>query len=520
MAQLKDSKETNRLMVHAVVKALGRANIPVIKASDDLAEMLYYAGQQIVYSKKKTSVTALPEDNSSFKGTAITDVNRTKILNNIENLIKEYQLNPLKNTKTFLGDIANALDCKKEGGSNSRYKEIITPSGKSVTLRISDHGAFVDNFDIRNEEEGISIVVARKKDKNLKEEGKAHVVEFFYSDKKLNKSEDFPLPEIMKSLRQTLFNGEYIDNTYIAEQKEVNARFLKDKSGTIYGWTSNGKIYLTKDGMNPKTMIHEYTHLWSNAMMHANPEGWHSIKDIMRQDPLWRDVKDDANYADIADDEDMVVSEVLARRSEQNNSVLLERQAQKVLKEDSQDKDYQSNHLLFKMKEALNGFWDWVTTKLFNMKKFQSEGQISNRILYDLVNSTPLSQPEETEKKRASDILRKIESIIEKSVKEEPLINLEDRSILDRNPFDRSKPTINITNPFVIKQGIGYAIRCDVNGKEQGSEKLSPSEQNQYEKLKETGNKDKLDEFVSALAGKYFGNQTIGQENIKQKLKR
>ena len=507
MINKEHEKQVNELMVSAIIKALKRANIPVVKASNDLAEMLSYAGQQIVYSKKKTSVTALPEDNSSFKGTAITDVNRTKILNNIDNLFKEYQLNPLKNTKTFLGDIANALDCKKEGGSNSRYKEIITTSGKSVTLRISDHGAFVDNFDIRNEEEGISIVVARKRDENLKEEGKAHVVEFFYSDKKLNKSEDFPLPEIMKSLRQTLFNGEYKDNTYIAEKKEVNARFLKDKSGTIYGWTSNGKIYLTKDGLNPKTMIHEYTHLWSNAMQIANPEGWQSVKDIMRQDPLWRDVKDDFNYADIADDEDMVVSEVLSRRSEQNNSVLLERQAQKVLREDSLDLDYQANQLLFKMKEALNTFWDWVTTKLFNMKRFQSMEQISNRVLYDLVNSTELGRTESKHNQPQYSILKKMENNIGNSLRNQ-IIDLDDPSILEKNPFDKNI----VTSPKIIKHGMGYGVRCKVNGIWQSAETLTATEVQKYNRLLQSGNIDELNRYVVHLAESHFGDKAEKQQ--------
>jgi len=33
-------------------------------------------------------------------------------------------------------------------------------------------------------------------------------------------------------------------------------------SGTVFGWTQNGKIYLTPQGFNPNTLLHEYTHLW------------------------------------------------------------------------------------------------------------------------------------------------------------------------------------------------------------------------------------------------------------------
>lgn len=273
-----------------------------------------------------------------------------------------------------------------------------------------------------------------------------------------------------------MYSGEYKDTTGLAQREEVNARFLKDKTGTIYGWTSNGKIYLTKNGLNPKTMIHEYTHLWSNSMMLVNPEGWQSVKDIMRQDPLWRDVKDDTNYADIADDEDMVVSEVLARRSEQNNSVLLERQAQKVLREDSQDMDYQANQLLFKMKEALNTFWDWVTTKLFNMKRFQSMEQVSNRVLYDLVNSTELG-----------------------------------RITLDTDRLQYSignkNDSCRITDVSVIRQGSGYAVRCKIDGINQSAEKLSREDEKYYIELLKVYDKEKLNDYINRLAERYFNFQ-------------
>jgi len=37
-------------------------------------------------------------------------------------------------------------------------------------------------------------------------------------------------------------------------------------SGTVFGWTQKGKIYLTPQGFNPNTLLHEYTHLWDLMM--------------------------------------------------------------------------------------------------------------------------------------------------------------------------------------------------------------------------------------------------------------
>ncbi len=57
--------QMNTLMVEAVMKALRRANIPVYKAADDLAEILQLAGEQVEFSKKKKHLkpSPLPERN-------------------------------------------------------------------------------------------------------------------------------------------------------------------------------------------------------------------------------------------------------------------------------------------------------------------------------------------------------------------------------------------------------------------------------------------------------------------------
>jgi len=488
-------------MVNAISKALGRANIPVVKSSDDLAEILQMAGEQVEYKKKEAPETASGSQRN-HQPTAISSADGANILKNIGKLIKIYN-EKSSQSKTFIGDVADALNIPNRGRS-SRYGLFETMNGKCISLRLSNHNATISNFDDNNENEGISIVINfEKNNKGISKGGNAHIIEFYYDSIKLRKAYGQPLVEILQSLKEALLTGEYKDTTGLAQREEVNARFLKDKSGTIYGWTSNGKIYLTKNGLNPKTMIHEYTHLWSNAMMYGNPKGWQSVKDIMRQDPLWRDVKDDSNYADIADDEDMVVSEVLSRRSEQNNSVLLERQAQKVLREDSQDMDYQANQLLFKMKEALNTFWDWVTTKLFNMKRFQSMEQVSNRVLYDLVNSTPLEQTEPKHGQPQYSILKEMEYRVEGSLKNK-IIDLDDPSILEKNPFDDNI----ITSPTVIKHGSGLGVRCKVNGIQRSAEPLSTTEEQKYNRLLQSGNVDELKKYTVHLAEIHFGSQT------------
>lgn len=74
-----------------------KANIPVIKASDDLAEILQLAGIDIEYKKKKATETAsVPVEERHL--TAISDADGAKILKNLECLAMDYKENFNKQT--------------------------------------------------------------------------------------------------------------------------------------------------------------------------------------------------------------------------------------------------------------------------------------------------------------------------------------------------------------------------------------------------------------------------------------
>ncbi len=92
-------------------------------------------------------------------------------------------------------------------------------------------------------------------------------------------------------------------------------KLFKSRIGTVRGWTKEGVIYLTKDGLNPETPIHEYTHIWADAVQKFNPALWNNVKSLMKRLPQWQQVLNDPNYQDIAGNEDSVASEVLARYS-------------------------------------------------------------------------------------------------------------------------------------------------------------------------------------------------------------
>ena len=210
-----------------------------------------------------------------------------------------------------------------------------------------------------------------------------------------------------------------LDNTIEEDLKITDhVQFMKTPSGTLYGWTVGGKIYLTKDGLNPNTPIHEYTHLWAQAMKERNKEGWQSVKELLRDTPVWDEVLKDKNYQDILDDEDAIASEALSRISGQKNAEKLEAEARKMIDE---AKDYvdkaKAISLLERMKSALKKFWNWVGKDLFGIKKFSSVDEITDRVLYDLTNGTDLkgAASEKVEKQQVSTGSEEERAIIERA---------------------------------------------------------------------------------------------------------
>lgn len=170
-----------------------------------------------------------------------------------------------------------------------------------------------------------------------------------------------------------------------------HATTLRTPQGTIYGWSVNGKIYLTEAGINPDTPIHEYTHLWAEAMMIKNKKGWDSIKALLKDTPVWKEVIADPNYSNIKDNEDAVASEVLSRISGKKNAAKMEEEAQRAIDEaKGVFEKAEATTILTNLKKALNSLWKWVSKNIFDVKEFSSINEVTDKVLYDLIHGTKL----------------------------------------------------------------------------------------------------------------------------------
>lgn len=309
--------------------------------------------------KKSAPDTRLPEDESSFKGTVVSSTDGTNILNNLDNLAKDQEKSIDNRTRSFLGNVAKTLGARHYG-SNSQYATFETVNGQIVTIRLADHNASTRNFDNSGRENGISIVISRKPNQGIINDGNAHLVEFFYPDKALQKADGKPLAEIVRSIKQTLYSGEYTDTTGLAQRQEVNIVQADDvRGGIVYGATVGGKIYLNGSALNPESPLHEYTHIWDNACRKNNPELWNRGVELMKQTPVWEEVKNDPNYSDLKTD-DEIASEVHSRLTGKDGSRILEDMAEQVKREGTTSEISQTNSLIYKLKNWLSDFWYWV----------------------------------------------------------------------------------------------------------------------------------------------------------------
>ena len=175
--------------------------------------------------QKRALETATIADESTNNATVVSSAAGAKIQKNLEALADSYKKRPNK-ARGFITDLSRSLDLEQHEAS--QYGTFVTENGKTVTIRVSNHNARVSNFDRNGEIDGISIVISSHGNKGLNNDGNAHIVEFFYSKQSLERSEGKPLADIIRSVSTALKNGEFKDNTGLAQRQEVNEQTIRE----------------------------------------------------------------------------------------------------------------------------------------------------------------------------------------------------------------------------------------------------------------------------------------------------
>ncbi len=194
------------------------------RVMDDAREM---DDVRLSAKRKRALETAYVSQSEEHQPTVVSSADGAKVLKDIDIIVSKYEKHS-NQTKTFIGDVATALGATRDG-SKSEYATFETKNGKIVTIRLADHNATVSNFDNRGELDGISIVITPKTNEGITNDGDAHVVEHFYDSIKLRRADGKPLAEIVKSIKQSLYSGEFKDTTGLAERQEVNADTIREQ---------------------------------------------------------------------------------------------------------------------------------------------------------------------------------------------------------------------------------------------------------------------------------------------------
>lgn len=215
----------------AVVGVLRKSGIDVVSDVSEGQRVLDMAnGKERLSGKQKRALetaTWQQQDVEANQATVVSSADGAKVLNNLDNLAKKLLEKESNRSKTFIGDVARAIGAK-EKGSSSQYATFETKNGTVVTIRLANHNAKVSNFDNAGKDNAISIVITNKNNEGVTNDGKAHIIEFYYNKGKLNNADGKPLSEIVRSIKQALYSGEFKDTTGIAERQEVNGDVVRE----------------------------------------------------------------------------------------------------------------------------------------------------------------------------------------------------------------------------------------------------------------------------------------------------
>ena len=399
----------------AIVGRLRASGIEVVTDSEAGQRVLDEAnGKNVMLNarkKKSLETDSVPQE--EHQRTVISSDDGAKVLNNLDDLIKEYENSVHTKEKTFIGNAAKALGAKRYG-SKSEYATFETVNGNEVTIRLSDHNASVERMDKAGRDNAISIVVTPKPNSGILDDGNAHIVEFYYNAIRLRRAEGKPLVEILKSIKQALYSGEFKDTTGLAEVKVVNAdriryhrgyhgsgadfeafdhvRFFRTANGEAYGFTVGGKIYLDPRIAKADTPIHEYAHLWAEALRKADPEEWRNIVGLMKDSPVWEEVKE--RYPELGT-EDEIADEVLATYSGRRGAERL-REARRKHPGKDFGEALGAIEAMNRVREALQRFWSAVAD--FLHINYRNAEEVADRVMRDLLEGVnPMKEASDTD---------------------------------------------------------------------------------------------------------------------------
>ena len=175
------------------------------------------------------------------------------------------------------------------------------------------------------------------------------------------------------------------------DQSEVGKlRYFTTEAGDSYGFAYKGEIHLDLRKLDAELPLHEYAHLWCEAMRRVNPDNWKNVVAIMRDDSdTWQFVKN--AYPELTDDDDLA-EEVIAHYSGKRGAEKLQKELERMT---SRDVNYGSRwgNIFQNVSKAIQDFWKHIGDSL-NID-YVSKEDIADQILNDFAkNVNPMKKVE------------------------------------------------------------------------------------------------------------------------------
>ena len=408
----------------------------------------------------------LPDENESAGAQSVASSNAkvnkkfpTKglYLHNLANFITGLRDREDVTANNFVKTLFEGLGMTPHGKEQkSEYVRFTSDDGEKMTIRLSDHSGNAISIIKKGgrADKGFSIVIKvdGSPETKFKDNKYADVTEYVYEN---------PNMERLENISKTVFNlidkGEYVDladadKVYPTEKK---VKQFRSKNGEVYGFTDGEKIYLDTKKMKPETPLHEYTHLWTEALKRGNPKEWENVKRLFDEvEGLKEEVQ--KLYPELKGDD--LYEEMITTYSGHEGAKKLEEVVRELAAKEGKTvtESAKAQGFLDKVKTALQKYWKGVADMLHI--HFTTAEEVADKVLADWTKGVNPRDVRREEIPGANEMVEKISSLARdwKSALESG-----DKAKAEaiEKKIEKAMPTLTDDALFYIADNIPYSIK-------------------------------------------------------------
>lgn len=201
---------------------------------------------------------------------------------------------------------------------------------------------------------------------------------------------------------------------------------IADAHKGVCGLVHDGTIYINPAIADLSTPIHEYTHLWAEAMRLGNPSEWAHIVELFKTSSQWDEAV--RRYAYLRSD-DAIAEELLATYSGREGAALLQ-ELERGVGEGAGSERFSLLSCLACIRQALAHFWKEVAD--FLHLHYTEPAEVASQVLRDfLMGHNPLEERQPQTERLPNDLVG-VRCQLEEAVSEELEYTSEMREIIRR----------------------------------------------------------------------------------------